>query len=497
MGRDAVGQIRIYERKDGLTTFMLRFRAHGQRQHLTLGSEAEGWSYKRAEIELQNTLAKVRAGIWQPEAPEPDNQGPQPSFHRLASRWLKRRRHELAGTTYSDYRWRLVRHLLPFFANYRPSHITRDHVDRYIEEKLEQRQEILDAMAAGIRLRDHEGRILRPLGNESINKTLALLSAILEEAVQKGWLPSNPAAKRRLKAPRPFRPFLEPDEFLSLVHGASELDKSRLPATIKRAHEVARLRDEGLKMRDVAKRLGISMATVSRMARIAEETPSQTSLPRRAIVATLGAAGLRVSELCALDWADLDFAHTRINVRDAKTAAGVRRVEMSPWLRDELLSYRASLRAVAPHAPVFPTKTGKRRNKDNVRARVIAPAVRRANALREAAGLSSLPPGVTPHTFRHTFISFLLEARASPRYVMAQVGHSDPKTTLRIYAHLLKRDRSGVGKALDELIHGGVPSDATAQTSALYGNGQDPSTAAEAAVFGPEIGPESINQPYA
>ena len=40
---------------------------------------------------------------------------------------------------------------------------------------------------------------------------------------------------------------------------------------------------------------------------------------------------------------------------------------------------------------------------------------------------------------------------------MGQVGHADPKTTLRIYAHLLKRDRSGVAKALDELIHGAQP----------------------------------------
>lgn len=98
-------------------------------------------------------------------------------------------------------------------------------------------------------------------------------------------------------------------------------------------------------MREV-KRLGISMATLSRMARIADEEPSQRPLPRRAIVPTLGAAGLRVGELCALDWADLDFAHTRIKVRDAKTPAGVREIEMSPWLRDELLSYRQSLGSV-------------------------------------------------------------------------------------------------------------------------------------------------------
>jgi integrase len=210
-------------------------------------------------------------------------------------------------------------------------------------------------------------------------------------------------------------------------------------------------------------------------------------------VATLGAAGLRVGELCALNWADVDFAHTRINVRDAKTPAGVRMIEMSPWLRDELLSYRQSLGSVLAKAPVFPTRTGKRRNPDNVRARVIAPTVRRANELREATGGSPLPPGVTPHTLRHTFISFVLEAGASPRYVMGQVGHTDPKTTLRIYAHLLKRDRSGVGKALDELIHGSALSGPATTISALQGDGGSSPIAAEGAVFGPETGPESTN----
>jgi hypothetical protein len=66
-----------------------------------------------------------------------------------------------------------------------------------------------DATAAGVRLRDHDGRLLRPLSNESINKTLVLRAAILKEAVRMGWLSSNPATERRLNAPRPNRPFLE------------------------------------------------------------------------------------------------------------------------------------------------------------------------------------------------------------------------------------------------------------------------------------------------
>ena len=75
---------------------------------------------------------------------------------------------------------------------------------------------------------------------------------------------------------------------------------------------------------------------------------------RRAIIATLGCAGLRNSELCALDICDLDFAHGVIDVRDSKTEAGVRKINMTPWLRDELLSYRATRARRAARRPGVP-----------------------------------------------------------------------------------------------------------------------------------------------
>jgi hypothetical protein len=76
-----------------------------------------------------------------------------------------RRTHELRQTTLDDYRWRLSRHLLPFFRAYRPSEIDIDLVDRHREHKLIERDEITRAQAAGVVLRDAEGRPQRPLGN--------------------------------------------------------------------------------------------------------------------------------------------------------------------------------------------------------------------------------------------------------------------------------------------------------------------------------------------
>jgi hypothetical protein len=45
---------------------------------------------------------------------------------------------------------------------------------------------------------------------------------------------------------------------------------------------------------------------------------------------------------------------------------------------------------------------------------------------------------VTPHKLRHTFDSILVALGRDPSYVMAQLGHTDPSFTLRVYAHAMR-----------------------------------------------------------
>src|SRR3954470_21401909 len=89
MARQATGQVVERNGKHG-RAFALRFRAYGRREYLTLGTDAEGWDRRRAEVELQNVLADVRRGTWRPPdrepAPEPR---PEPTFHEFASGWLE------------------------------------------------------------------------------------------------------------------------------------------------------------------------------------------------------------------------------------------------------------------------------------------------------------------------------------------------------------------------------------------------------------------------
>lgn len=213
----------------------------------------------------------------------------------------------------------------------------------------------------------------------------------------------------------------------------------------------------------VAEDLGVAVSTAVYLYRrsAGRSDPARAPRPRRAIIATLGCSGLRAGELCALDWQDFDFAHGLIHVRDAKTEAGARDVHMTPALRDELLAYRAAQEEpVLPHAPVFPTRTGRRRTRHNLLQRVVAPTVRRINEIR--ADEESPPfPRIANHTFRRTYISLLFAVGADPPYVMSQVGHEDAKTTLNIYAQVLRhRDRTHVGEAFDRLMADALPSPA-------------------------------------
>jgi integrase len=339
-----------------------------------------------------------------------------------------------------------------------------DAVERLKQVKLDERARILAAQETGNPIRDVSGRPRRTLSNGSINKLLVTLRAILSDAVRRGLIDTNPVDRiDPLPVRRARFDILEADELESLIEGAGDLTGRAGATDIDDRFEVARkLRDEDrLSWRAIAQTLDIAESTAiyryqraSRSRRIGVADPG-----RRALVATLGCAGLRVSEVAGLDVADIDLAHRKIRVRDAKTDAGIRDVDITDRLVGELRAYLSTRAGDPPDAPAFPTRTGKRRDKDNIRNRVLAPAFRRANELRARRGLPPIDAHVTPHTLRRTYISIMLSAGAEIPYVQDQVGHADPALTLKIYALVLKRrNRRQFAAAFDRLLAEAIPS---------------------------------------
>ena len=247
------------------------------------------------------------------------------------------------------------------------------------------------------------------LSPSSINKTIATLSAILEVAVEYELIARNPARgrRRRLRISAPKRAWLDrADHIVALLDGASELDRR------------------------------------------ARSGPGQ----RRALLATLVFAGLRVGEALSLRSDALDLTRGTLVVRSAKTDAGLRVINLLPVLRDELASYRGQT-SIDSDALLFATSRGRPHGATNVRRRILARSAEQADAELARHGTEPLPAGLTPHSLRRTFASLLFALGEAPPYVMAQMGHTSANLTLSVYARQMDR-RDGEPERLRALIEG-------------------------------------------
>jgi integrase len=442
-------QIIRNSRKDGSVTFGLRVRAGKGDEVLSLGNSGEGWDEVRVDAARRQLLAKIELGLWKSGAGSaPGGPDEEPTFRELATDWLQDRKRNPAirPRTTELNESQLTRYLVPFFGELRPSQITPQQIKQYRRQLHDDNAQISAARDAGKPLVDaRTGRLLRTLGNESINKTLRVLAQILDEAEDATWIDRNPARSKRAREPHERRHrsgALDLDEFISLLEAAEQIDRARHSArTLERAEIARALRDDvGLEWKAIGQRLGVATTTAIYIYGCCE--PDRSALvvgPRRAVIATLGLAGPRVTELCMLDNRDIDLTKARFFIQDAKTEAGVRDVDIHGRLLSELQLHRTQLGAREIEKPAFPTRAGTRRDKDNVRRNVVIPVVERANELRLGRDQPPIHVHVTPHTFLRTYITYMLAAGHDIPYVQSQVGHEDPTTTLGIYAQLIRR----------------------------------------------------------
>ena len=139
-----------------------------------------------------------------------------------------------------------------------------------------------------------------------------------------------------------------------------------------------------------------------------------------AILETLYSCGLRVSELCNLKLSDLYFNEGFIRVLGKGSKQ--RLVPISPRAIQELNDYfeiRASVRIRPGYEDfVFISRLGK-----NI-SRIMV-----FHIIKQLADMIGLKKTISPHTFRHSFATHLLEGGANLRAIQCMLGHENLSTT--------------------------------------------------------------------
>ncbi len=150
----------------------------------------------------------------------------------------------------------------------------------------------------------------------------------------------------------------------------------------------------------------------------------------RTILELLFATGMRVSELSNLNFENLNLEENEIKVFGK--GAKERIVLVSNRAKDLLTNYiNTARKLICPtsneqkeNSPVFINKNGYRLQTQSIRI-----------AINETVSNIQLPKHVTPHVFRHSFATRLLENGADLRVVQELLGHSSISNT-QIYTHV-------------------------------------------------------------
>jgi len=162
------------------------------------------------------------------------------------------------------------------------------------------------------------------------------------------------------------------------------------------------------------------------------KTDTPAGYRNRAILELLWATGMRVSELSGLNFGNLNLEQNEIKVFGK--GAKERIVLVSDRAKNYLLNYINTARVLvakgfrleepSDSTPVFINNTGFRLQNKTIR-----------NVIKETVENIQLPKKVTPHMFRHSFATRLIENGADLRIVQELLGHASISNT-QIYTHV-------------------------------------------------------------
>lgn len=143
-----------------------------------------------------------------------------------------------------------------------------------------------------------------------------------------------------------------------------------------------------------------------------------------AVIELLFATGMRVSELCSLKLCNIDFIEKTVLIYGKGSKE--RRIQIG---NDDVIfalkKYHTNFKAELTDSKYFFV--------NRLRNRLSEQSVR--NMINKYTLLTAIPLHITPHMFRHSFATFLLEEDVDIRYIQEMLGHSSINVT-EIYTHV-------------------------------------------------------------
>ena len=190
-------------------------------------------------------------------------------------------------------------------------------------------------------------------------------------------------------------------------------------------------------------------------------------LRMKPVIFTLFFTGMRIGELLALTWGNVELNNNQITIDCAitqdpdydnvgtrnscetivaatKTYSGNRKIKIPRVLKEVLQEWKKlqkskDVELISNDAVVFPTQKGEMYTYGGFRS-----------TYRRFLERNNLP-SISIHSFRHNLASMLLEQGVNPRIVQKMLGHKDIETTLGIYSHVLAEVYEGVADTLGNI----------------------------------------------